>query len=70
MRRIIEPVKGFNLSVKEQELKKNIEIEIEKEFLTKYLESESEGDEEDFDDDDEELDEVQILQTIEDVDNS
>ena len=51
------------------ELKKNIEIEIEKEFLTKYLESESE-EEDDFEDDGEELDEDKILQTIEDVDNS
>lgn len=35
--------------LKENELKKNIEVEIEKEFLTKYLESESE-EEEDYDD--------------------
>lgn len=46
VRRITESIKGFNRHVKEQELKKNIEIEIEKEFLTKYLESESENEEE------------------------
>ena len=46
VRRITESIKGFNRQVKENELKKNIEIEIEKEFLTKYLESESENEEE------------------------
>ena len=60
VRRIIESIKGFNHNVKELELKKNIEIEIEKEFLTKYLESESE-EEDDFEDDGEELDEDKIL---------
>lgn len=38
--------------MKENELKKNIEIEIEKEFLTKYLESESEDDEKSEEDED------------------
>ena len=61
VRRIIESIKGFNHNVKELELKKNIEIEIEKEFLTKYLESESEEEEEEFEDDGEELDEDKIL---------
>ena len=42
VRRIIESIKGFNQVARETELKKNVEIEIEKEFLTKYLESESE----------------------------
>lgn len=52
VRRITESIKGFNKVLKENELKKNIEIEIEKEFLTKYLESESEEDEKSEDDED------------------
>lgn len=56
VRRITESIKGYNKVLKENELKKNIEIEIEKEFLTKYLESDSdekedsEGEQEDLSD--------------------